>query len=203
MKKTLFTTVLACVLTVSGFVAAAEDLAVSFNNDTKLFSSNVTKNLTLLVATKSDVDLGANLAAVSTDEKTLGYKRNGGNFVSLAQAVSDAQVARVGNANVTTITLGQFNANDTIEFGYQDADGGFHGYTPGKIGSDPGYYGGYNVESFYQLDFSEDPFDGMIEIVVGQPLPAPAVTLIVALAAGALFLLYKNRKERFIQTEQA
>ena len=150
------------------------------------------------------MNLSANLAAVSTDGgKTLGYKRNGGEFVSLAQAVSDAQVAQVGDANVTTITLGQFNANDTIEFGYQDADGGFHGYTPGKIGSDPGYYGGYNVESFYQLDFSEDPFDGMIEIVVGQPLPAPAVTLIVALAAGALFLLYKNRKERFIQTEQA
>jgi hypothetical protein len=29
------------------------------------------------------------------------------------------------------------------------------------------------------------------------------VTLIVALAAGALFLLYKNRRQRSIHTEQA
>lgn len=203
MKKTLFTAALACALSFFGLVASAQNSAVSFNEDTKQFSSNVSKNLTLLVATSSDVDLSGNLSSVSSDEKTFGYKKNG-TFVSLAQAVNDAQVATVGDAKVTTISLGDFKENDTIEFGYNGGDNVFHPYSPFKIQSDPGYYGGYNADSFYQLDFSEDPFDGMIEIyVIGEPLPAPAVTLLVALAAGALFLLYKNRGRRSIHTEQA
>ena len=204
MKKTLFATVLACALTVFGVVASAQDSAVKFDDETKTFSSNVSKNLTLLVATSTDVDLGKNLSnASSTEGKTFGYKKNG-TFVSLAQAVGDAQVATVGNANVASISLGDFKENDTIQFGYNGEDNVFHPYSPFKIQSDPGYYGGYNADSFYQLDFSEDPFNGMIEIyVIGEPLPAPAVTLIVALAAGALFLLYKNRRQRSIHTEQA
>ncbi len=204
MKKTLFTTALACALTFFGFAAVAQDSAVTFNEETKMFSSNVSKNLTLLIATSTDVDLGKNLSNVSSSEsKTFGYKKNG-EFVSLAQAVNDAQVATVGNAKVASISLGEFNENDTIQFGFNGEDNVFHPYSPFKIQSDPGYYGGYNADSFYQLDFSEDPFDGMIEIfVIGEPLPAPAVTLIVALAAGALFLLYKNRRQRSIHTEQA
>ena len=203
MKKTLFTAALACALSIFGLVASAQNSAVTFNEDTKQFSSNVSKNLTLLVATSSEVDLNGNLSSISSDEKTFGYKKNG-TFISLAQAVSNAQVATVGNAKVTSISLGDFNENDTIQFGYNGGDNVFHPYSPFKIQSDPGYYGGYNADSFYQLDFSEDPFNGMIEIyVIGEPLPAPAVTLLVALAAGALFLLYKNRGRRSIRTEQA
>ena len=203
MKKTLFTAVLACALSIFGLVASAQTSAVTFNEDSKQFSSKVSKNLTLLIATSSSVDLKGNLSTISTEEKTFGYKKND-KFVSLAQAVSNAQVATVGKANVTTISLGDFNENDTIQFGYNVGEDDFHPYSPFKVVSDPGYYGGYNADSFYHLDFSEDPFDGMIEIlVVGEPLPAPAVTLIVALAAGALFLLYKNRGRRSIRTEQA
>ena len=202
MKKTLFTAALACALSLFGFAVSAQSSPVTFDADNNQFSSNVSKNLTLLVATAADVDLSGNLSTVATGAKTFGYKKNG-SFVSLAQAVNDAQIATVGNAKVTTISLGDFNENDTIQFGYNDSNNDFHPYSPIKIVSDPGYYGGYNADSFYQLDFSEDPFNGMIEILaVGEPLPAPAVTLIVALAAGALFLLYKNRGRRSIRTEQ-
>ncbi|MBP5585628.1 MAG: hypothetical protein J6Y92_04670 [Lentisphaeria bacterium] len=201
MKKTLLTAALACVLSIFGFVATAQESTVTLNDGK--FSSNVSKNLSLLVATSTDVDLSAKLASVSSGEKTFGYKKNG-TFVSLAQAVSEAQVATVGEAKVTSISLGEFNKDDTIQFGYNGGDNVFHPYSPFKIESDPGYYGGYNADSFYKLDFSEDPFNGMIEIyVIGEPLPAPAVTLIVALAAGALFLLYKNRGRRSAHTEQA
>lgn len=212
MKK-LFTTALACALTIFGATAFAQtQQAVNFvpgekQNDPGFFTSNVSKSLSILVATSSDVNLSENLAAVSgADGKTLGYTRNGGEFVSLAQAVSDAKVFPVTttvdgetkSANIASIRLGEFNQNDKIQIGYQDGEG-FHPYSPFKIESDPGYYGGYNSDSFYQLDFSEDPFSGMIEIlVVGEPLPAPAVTLIIALAAGALLLLYKNRRQRAV-----
>jgi len=206
MKKTLFATALVCALTIFGFAATAQASAVRFNNDSKTFSSKVSKKLNLLVATSNTVDLSKNLSTVSsTENKTFGYLKNG-TFVSLAQAVSDAKVSTVGNAKVAAIRLGEFNENDTIQFGINTNNGEnneFTPYSPFKIQSDPGYYGGYNAESFYQLDFSNDPFDGMIEIVIGEPLPAPVVTLIVALAAGALFLLYKNRKQRPIHTELA
>ena len=202
MKKSLFSAALACVLTVFGIAASAQDQqAVSFDENSKVFSSNVSKSLSLLVATSSDVNLSENLSVVSGDTKTLGYTRNGGEFVSLADAVSNAKVVSADGANVTAIRLGEFKANDTIQFGYRDA-GGFHAYSPFKIETDPGYYGGFNTDGFYQLDFSEDPFNGKIEVIVGEPLPAPAVTLVVALAAGALFLLYKNRRPRPISIEQ-
>ena len=105
------------------------------------------------------------------------------------------------------IPLGTFSENETFQLGYASEDG--NGFTPFSVtqakSSEPNYYSGYNPDSFYQLDFAEDPFNGMIEIyIMGEPLPAPAVTLIVALAAGALFLLYKNRRQqRSLQTEQA
>ena len=203
MKKTLFTAALACALSIFGLVASAQSSPVTFDAENNQFSSNVSKNLSLLVATSADVDLSGNLSTVATEAKTFGYKKNG-TFVSLAQAVNDAQVATVGNANVTSISLGNFKEDDTMQFGYRDSNNEFHPYSPFKIESDPGYYAGYNADSFYGLDFTEDPFNGMIEIhVIGEPLPAPAVTLIVALAAGALFLLYKNRGRRSIRTEQA
>ncbi len=198
MKKTLLTAALACTLSLFGFVASAQEQAASFDETTKVFTSNVTKDLTLLVATSSDVKLGETLSKISSSDgnKTFGYKKNG-EFVSLAEAVSQAKVVSDGDANVTAINLGSFEQDDTIQFGYKGEDNVFHPYSPFRVESDPGYYGGYNPDSFYQLDFSEDPFSGMIEIlVVGEPLPAPAVTLIIALAAGALFLLYKNRRQQ-------
>ncbi len=202
MKK-IFATTLACALMIFGFaVSAQSQQTVSLNGN--VFSSNVSKSLSLIIATKPDVKLSENLSNVKEkDGATLGYVRNNGEFVSLSDAVASAQEKSFENANLTTISLGKFNQNDTIQFGFSDSEG-FHPYSPKKIEGDPGYYGGYSAESFYQLDFSEDPFDGMVEIlVVGEPLPAPAVTLIVALAAGALFLLYKNRRQRSIHTEQA
>jgi len=205
MKKSLFATAIACALMIFGVSASAQTpQAVAFDKDANVFSSNVTKSLSLLVATSSSVNLSENLSAVSgSTGKTLGYTRNGGEFISLADAVNHAKVVSSGDANVTAIRLGDFTENDKIQFGYQDA-GGFHAYSPFKIESDPGYYGGYNADSFYQLDFSEDPFDGMIEIlVVGEPLPTPVVTLLVALAAGALCLLGKNLRQRSVSTEQA
>lgn len=202
MKKTFVTTVLVCAMTIFGFAASAQEQQ-TVSLDGSLFKANVSKNLNLFIATSSDVNLAEKLSALSGTEKTLGYVRNGGGFVSLAEAVKNAEVVPDGTANTASIRLGDFKAGDTIQFGYQDSQEGFHPFSSGKFTGDPSYYGGYNPDSFYQLDFSEDPFDGMIEIIIGEPLPAPAVTLIVALAAGALFLLYKNRRQRSIQIEHA
>ena len=206
MKKTLFTAVLACVIAVSGFVAAAQESVVSFDSKNKTFSSNVSKRLALLVtaSSSSGVDLKEKLtAAVSGtgDQKGLVYLK-GGSFVSLADAIQKAKVETDEDGKQTAfIQLGEFDKNETFQLGYQNSD--FASYDWKKIEGDPGYYTGYSPEGFYQLDFSSDPFDGKIDIVIGEPLPAPVVTLLVALASGALFLLYKNRRQRFIQTEHA
>ena len=65
------------------------------------------------------------------------------------------------------------------------------------LSSDPAYYAGYNADSFYQLDFSEDEFDGRIDVlVVGEPLPSSTVTLILSLAALAVFMGYARRKQQ-------
>jgi hypothetical protein len=48
--------------------------------------------------------------------------------------------------------------------------------------------------SFYKQDFSEDPFDGRIEIfVIGEPLPSPVQTLLIVLAVGGI--IYCTRKQ--------
>lgn len=205
MKKTLFTAVLACVIAVSGFVAAAQESIVSFDSENKTFSSNVSKRLALLVtaSSSSGVDLKEKLtAAVSGtgDQKGLVYMKDG-SFVSLADAIQKVEVETDEEGNQTAlIPLGKFIEDEKFQLGYQNSD--FASYDWKKIDGDPGYYTGYRPEGFYQLDFSSEPFDGKIDIVIGEPLPAPAVTLIVALAAGALFLLYKNRKQRSFQFEQ-
>ena len=219
MKKTLFTTALAFALSIFGAAAFAQtQSAVSYvpgaaEDEPGFFTSNVSKSLTLLIATPSDVNLSDNLSAVSGTDggKTLGYTRNGGDFISLAKAVDEAKVVTVTStddgetkkANVTTIRLGDFTEGDAIQLGYRDSEG-FHPYAPSKIEDDPGYYAGYNSENFFQLDFSQDPFDGMIEVLVmGEPLPASTVSLLVALGAGAVFLLYHNRRRRIGAVEQA
>ena len=51
-------------------------------------------------------------------------------------------------------------------------------------------------DTWYKLDFSEDPFNGVIEIyAVGQPSASVNATFVISLAA-ILLLLYK--KKRFI-----
>ena len=87
-----------------------------------------------------------------------------------------------------------------ITFGYGSEEDSSQ-FTPRtvtlNVNADPGYYTGYKSEGFFHLDFSENPFDGAIEIMVmGEPLPPSTVTLLVALGAGALLLLYKNRRTR-------
>ena len=194
MKKTLFTAALVCAMTIFGFAAslqaqdsaAGKELIHNGQYSTKLLKLvNLAKNAT-------STSLTAKLVKVPTVEgKTFGYLYNG-QFVSL------------GNAAESSVEL---PFDQLIQFGYGDASSQNSGFEPRtvslKVSSDPGYYAAYNNDSFYQLDFSEDPFNGYFEIVVGKPLPAPAVTLVVALAAGALLLLYKNRRQHSIHTEQA
>lgn len=53
-----------------------------------------------------------------------------------------------------------------------------------------------SFDNYYQLDFAADPFDGRIQIMVmGEPLPSPAVTMICALGVVGILLYYKKRKE--------
>lgn len=194
MKKTLFTTALACALTIFGGAAslqaqgepAAKEMLHNGQYSTELLK------LVNLDSNATSTSLTAKLVKVpSVEGKTFGYLYDG-KFVSL------------GNAAESSVELPY---DQLIQFGYGVADSenpDFEARTVSlKVSSDPGYYAAYNNDSFYQLDFSEDPFNGYFEIVVGKPLPAPAVTLVVALAAGALLLLYKNRRQHSIHTEQA
>lgn len=68
----------------------------------------------------------------------------------------------------------------------------FNGYT--NFDSEmPGYENQY--KAWYDTDFAEDPFDGLIEVyVVGEPLPPATTTLLIAL--GMLGIM-KCRKLHF------
>lgn len=59
----------------------------------------------------------------------------------------------------------------------------------------PGYENPY--KAWYDADFAEDPFDGLIEVyVVGEPLPSPLMTLVLAL--GTCGIIYSTRKRRVV-----
>jgi hypothetical protein len=59
----------------------------------------------------------------------------------------------------------------------------------------PGYENPY--KAWYDTDFAEDPFDGLIEVyVVGEPLPSPIMTLVLAL--GTCGIIYSTRKRRVV-----
>ena len=48
--------------------------------------------------------------------------------------------------------------------------------------------------SWYNMDFSNDPFDGLVDILVmGEPLPSPAATLMIVLVVGGI--IYCTRKQ--------
>ena len=191
MKKTLVTTALVCAMTIFGFATSlqAQDGYGPIESGKVQYSAQ-----SLLILDKreeADVNLTANLATASTSNgKEFGYCINN-QFVSLKDAIEKTKKV-------------ELPYNQTLLFGYGTSASDF---APRKVSfnvsSDPGYYAGYINDGFYQLDFSNKPFDGVIDIVIGEPLPSPAVNFVVALAAGALFLLYKNRKQRLIRTEQA
>ena len=136
-------------------------------------------------------------------QKEFGYKVNGGAFVSLSSAMESARSAADGDKVSATLELGSFNPTEQLQFGYGD-ENGFEAIPELKISSDAGFHAGYNIDSFYQLDFPQDPFHGRIEILaLGAPLPASTVTLLVALAAAAGLLLYNNRRTRARFSAQA
>ena len=211
MKKSFFMVALASLLAIGGFTAYADNFTpqskVSF--DKGVISSKGSDSLKILLMNPSD-DIAlssflSTMATTSSGEKEFGYMQNddsGSKFVSLAAILKSLDAATVDAAKVASISLGKFEKDNTIQFGYANKDGS--GFSSVKIESDAGFHhGGYDVDSFFHLDFAEDPFDGRIEVlVVGEPLPASTVTLLIALAAGAGLLFFKNRKQlarRFAQ----
>ena len=44
--------------------------------------------------------------------------------------------------------------------------------------------------SWYRADFAEDPFDGRIELIFGEPLPTPLTTLLVAFVTVGISLFH-------------
>ena len=64
------------------------------------------------------------------------------------------------------------------------------------INSDNNYVELSPATYFYNVDFSEDPFDGKIQILVmGEPLPSPLTTLICCFGVIGILLYCKKKKE--------
>lgn len=215
MNKTFFTVALACVLSIGGLTATASaenftpQSKVAFDNASGSLSSKGSESLKMLMMnpkTADNMGLSEFLETIAVSgDKEFGYMLNdgqeGSKFVSLSGLLKSVQ-----SGEVASISLGKFEKNDTIKFGYADANGkNFSQTSLVKVESDAGFHGGFDADSFFHLDFAEEPFDGNIEVlVVGEPLPASTVTLIVALAAGAGFLFLSNRRRlRALRTEQA
>ena len=221
MNKSLFTVALACVLSIGGLTvtASAENYTsqskVAFDEASGVLSSKGSESLKMLMMnpkTSDNMGLSEFLETIAVSgDKEFGYMLNdgkeGSKFVSLSGLLKGVQ-----SGEVASISLGKFEKNDTIKFGYADADG--KNFSPDtvslslvKIESDAGFNGEHDPDPFFHLDFPDEPFDGNIEVlVVGEPLPASTVTLIVALAAGAGLLLYNNRRKQrafCAETEQA
>ena len=181
MKKTLFAAALAFVMTIGGFALSAQDA--------KSFVANM------------DVSLRDNLTSNATQlEKDFGYKKEGGGFYSLSSAMNTA--AKDGKVS---FLLGTFTPGDAIKFGYASSGSGSDFVdAPVKVASDPGYSYTYNTGTFYTLDFPGEAYDGTIEVdIIGAPLPASSVTLLVALGAAAAMLLYFNRRKQVRISGQA
>ena len=68
--------------------------------------------------------------------------------------------------------------------------------TKWAVDSDNNYIELSPATYFYNLDFSEDPFDGKIQILVmGEPLPSPLTTLICCCGVIGILLYCKKKKE--------
>ena len=222
MKKTLFTTALACVLAIGSLTASAKIFdpqeKVTFNSNNTL-SVKGSESLKILMAVSVNPDKEVSLSQFLTTAPVIpqeggdlyfGYKVGDGEnskFVLLSQSMIDIAKKTADKAQVATLSLGEFKSGETIEFGYAaDSQGNKFRATPVSLvedKSDALFHAGYDQESFFKLDFSKDPFNGNIDVLVmGEPLPPATVTLLVALAAAAAFLLY-NSKRQARSAEQA
>jgi len=197
MSKKFIMAALAGFLTVGAFALSAQDQQVE--------SLTAKDNMRILAIAKSNADLkladnlDAAKAATTESGRKLGYYvvkagATEGKFVSLADAITQEVTTDAQGQDV--VSLGHFSADDTIQFGYQE-NNQFHATPINVLSSDPSYYTGYKSEGFYQLDFSEMPFDGKIDVlVIGEPLPGSTVTLILSLAALAVFMGYVRRRQQ-------
>ena len=187
MSKKFIMAALAGLLSVCGIAASADDAPEALTP---------TKAVKILIAAVPDYNLEENLEQTESVSglKNLGYTVNGGEFVSLSDAT---KVLSTSEQNGDVVLLGHFEKGDKVQLGYKDGNNQFVVSTINVLSSDPSYYAGYNSEGFYQLDFSEMPFDGKIDVlVVGEPLPSSTVTLILSLAALAVFMGYARRKQQ-------
>ena len=223
MNKTLLTAALACVLAIGGFTASAKTYTpeekVSFSSNESSLTTKGSESLKVLIANPFDktkeesIKLSEFLKPITIGEKSysFGYQKKDANgntsFSSLSSVLSKDDVNAADKKGVAAISLGEFKRGETIQFGYGDVDGNFVDTASAALVADPKsdalFYAGYDHDGFFKLDFSEDPFSGNIEIlVIGEPLPPATVTLLIALAAGAAFLLYSKRR-RVSLAEQA
>jgi hypothetical protein len=202
MSKTLFTAALAFVLSIGGFVMSAQ--AEDAQNQTVSEPSAEAGLWQLVVSAKDETLLnkGLKAIAVNSNEKSFGYKV-GSEFTSLSEAMEKPSLVTGDDKVSATFILGNFSPEAQLQFGYGDENVFDAISAPLKVSSDAGFHAGYNIDSFYQLDFEKDPFNGKIEILIGEPLPASTVTLLVALAAAAGLLLYNNRRARARFSAQA
>ncbi len=202
MSKTLFTAALAFVLSIGGFVMSAQ--AEDAQNQTVSEPSAEAGLWQLVVSAKDETLLnkGLKAIAVNSNEKSFGYKV-GSEFTSLSEAMEKPSLVTGDDKVSATFKLGNFSPEAQLQFGYGDENVFDAISAPLKVSSDAGFHAGYNIDSFYQLDFEKDPFNGKIEILIGEPLPASTVTLLVALAAAAGLLLYNNRRARARFSAQA
>jgi len=225
MNKTLFTAALACVLTLGGLTLSAQSTTetekVSFDSANNAFSSTTSESLKIVfldTAEKADGNMklseklshyieGKSFGVMLIDDSDPENVKK--SFTSLGNL---SAVKQVGDLDAASIPLGKFKQGQVFQFGIGTSESDFEpiqissvkalkasgaGNSSISVAGDPLYYAGYDSESFYQLDFSEDPFNGNVEILVmGEPLPASTVTLIAALGLAAAFLLYKNRRQQ-------
>lgn len=198
MKKTFLTAALACVLSVfGGFTLSADEIDVLVDkfvseNAPGLSASKVEKIKSHARKYAGKVDMSKYMKAKSmmANKKVLGYKMND-DLASLATLLDSL------DSGGEAFPIGTFGKDDLLQFENAGAGNGFV-----SIGSDSGFHSGMDTDTFFKLDFPEAPFDGRIEVLVaGAPLPSPSVTLLVAFAAGAIFLLYNDRRKRTCSTE--
>ena len=66
--------------------------------------------------------------------------------------------------------------------------------------NDKEWMGGFDTNGFYNIDFSEMPFDGKIQVlVVGEPLPTQTVSLVLGMLTVLGIIWMKKNKEQVYQ----
>ena len=132
MNKTLFTAALACVMAFGGFALSAQTEEGE--------SSSI---VATMPRAKIDVNLKDNLITIANEKGTLGYKTEN-SFVSLNDFIETDD----GKA---TVSLGSFNQDGIVQFGFNNTEDGFLPARFDKISvsGDPGYSYSYNPDGFY------------------------------------------------------